>query len=326
MRLPAVCLAAAVLAALGSPPLTAQDFPTRPVTIVVPLAAGTGLDVIARLYGEKLSHSLGKPVVIENRPGAGMIPATQAALAAPPDGHTLLVATSSTLSINQTLFKQLPYDPEKDLTPVAHYITAPFILALNPGLPPKTVPEFIAYAKQQAAPLNYSSPAGGGVAHFAVELMRHRFDLKFTHVPYKNSPQSIMDIAAGHVHFAFAESGASLPLIRDGKLRALAVSSSQRLPARSEIPTFAEASGARDYESVAWHILVVNAKTPRPIVERLHAEMKTIMAAPEMRQRISNMGLIPVDPPPIAETERYIKSETVKWRGVLTNIGLAGTQ
>ena len=156
--------------------------------------------------------------------------------------------------------------------------------------------------------------------------MRHRFDLKFTHVPYKNSPQSIMDIAAGHVHFAFAESGASLPLIRDGKLRALAVSSSQRLPAKDDIPTFAEASGVPDYESVAWHILVVNAKTPRPIVERLHAEMKKIMAAPEMRQRISNMGLIPMDPPPIAETERYIKSETVKWRGVLTNIGLAGTQ
>jgi tripartite-type tricarboxylate transporter receptor subunit TctC len=147
-----------------------------------------------------------------------------------------------------------------------------------------------------------------------------------THVPYKNSPQSIMDIAAGHVHFAFAESGASLLLIRDGKLRPLAVSSAQRLPAQSDIPTFAEASGMSDYEAVAWHILGANARTPRPIVERLHAEMKTIMAAPEMRQRISNMGLIPVDPPAIAETERYVKSETVKWRSVLTNIGLAGTQ
>ena len=210
--------------------------------------------------------------------------------------------------------------------PVAHYITAPFILALNPALPPRTVPEFIQYAKAQPAPLNHSSPAGRGVAHFAVELMKHRFGLVLTHVPYKNSPQSIMDIAAGHVHFAFAESGASLPLIRDGKLRALVVSSAQRLPAKSDIPTFAEASGAADYESVAWHILVVNAKTPRPIVERLHGEMKMIMSAPDMRQRISDMGLIPIDPPPIAETERYIKSETVKWRGVLTNIGLAGTQ
>ena len=243
-----ICFAL-VLAALAPSPLSAQDYPSRPITLVVPLAAGTGLDVIARFYGERLAQSLGKPVVVENRPGAGMIPATQAALAAPPDGHTLLVATSSTLSINQTLFKQLPYDPEKDLVPVAHYIIAPFILALNPALPPRTVPEFIKYAKEQPAPLNYSSPAGGGVAHFAVELMKHRFGLNLTHVPYKNSPQSIMDIAAGHVHFAFAESGASLPLIRDGKLRALAVSSSQRLPAKNDIPTFAEASGVSGLRS-----------------------------------------------------------------------------
>lgn len=325
MRLSSLCFALSLLpfAATAS---AAQDYPSRPITLIVPLAAGTGLDVIARFYGERLSQSLGKPVVVENRPGAGMIPATQAALAAPADGHTLLVATSSTLSINQTLFKQLPYDPEKDLTPVAHYITAPFILAINPSLPPRSVPEFIKYAREQSAPLNYSSPAGGGVAHFAVELMRHRFGLNLTHVPYKNSPQSIMDIAAGHVQFAFAESGASLPLIRDGKLRALAVSSSQRLPAKNDIPTFAEASDMKDYEAVAWHILVVSAKTPRPIVDRLHAEMKKIMSASDMRERISNMGLIPVDPPPIAETERYVKSETVKWRGVLTNIGLAGTQ
>ena len=135
-----------------------------------------------------------------------------------------------------------------------------------------------------------------------------------------------MDIAAGHVHFAFAESGASLPLIREGKLRSLAVSSAQRLAAQNDIPTFAEASGVVDYESVAWHILVVSAKTPRLIIDRLHAEMKRIMSAPDMRERISSMGLIPVDPPPIVETERYVKSETVKWRAVLTNIGLAGTQ
>ena len=314
------------LFALGPSLTSAQDYPSRPVTIVVPLAAGTGLDIIARFYGERLAQSLGKPVVIENRPGAGMIPATQAALAAPPDGHTLLVATSSTLSINQTLFKQLPYDPEKDLVPIAHYITAPFILAINPSLPVRTVPEFIKYAKEQPNPLNYSSPAGGGVAHFAVELMKHRFDLRLTHVPYRNSPQSIMDIAAGHVSFAFAESGASLPLIREGKLRALAVSSVQRLPGEPSVPTFAEASGVADYEAVAWHILVAHAKTPKPIIDRLHAEMKRIMALPEMQQRISNMGLIPLDPPSIVETERYIKSETAKWSGVLKNIGLAGTQ
>jgi tripartite-type tricarboxylate transporter receptor subunit TctC len=286
-----ICFAL-VLAALLPSPLAAQDYPSRPITLMVPLAAGTGLDVIARFYGERLAQNLGKPVVVENRPGAGMIPATQAALAAPPDGHTLLVATSSTLSINQTLFKQLPYDPEKDLVPVAHYITAPFILALNPALPPRTVPEFIKYANEQPAPLNYSSPAGGGVAHFAVELMKHRFGLNLTHVPYKNSPQSIMDIAAGHVHFAFAESGASLPLVRDGKLRALAVSSPKRLAVLPDVPTFAEL-GLSDLDWMAFFGLIAPAKTPKPVIDRLNAALGKALANPQVRETLDKQQAQP---------------------------------
>ena len=160
---------------------------------------------------------------------------------------------------------------------------------------------------------------------FAVEEMARRFGLKFNHVPYRSSPQSILDIASGHIHFAFAEAGASQALIRDGKLRALAVSSQQRLPAHPSIPPFAEAANAPDYEVVAWHMLVARAGTPKPILERLNAEMKRIMGAPEMQQRISNMGLIPLDPPSLADTDRYIKSETTKWRPLLTAIGLAGS-
>ncbi len=320
-----VCLAG-LLGALHPPPVRAQDYPSKTVTIVVPLAAGTGMDTIARLYGEKLSASLGKPVIVENRPGAGMLVATQSVTTAFADGHMLLVATPTQLSVNQTVFKQLPYDPDRDITPVAHYLTSPFILVVNPSLPVHTVPEFLKYAKEQTTPLSYSSPAGGGVPHFAVELIKQRYDLQLTHVPYRNSPQSILDVAAGHVNFAFAESGASLALIRDGKLRALAVSSKQRLPAHPSVPTFAEAAGVPDFELVAWHMLVLRSGTPAPIVDRLHAEMKTIMSAPDMQQRIANMGLIPLDPPPIAESERYIRSETAKWAVVLKAIGLAGSQ
>jgi len=268
---------------------------------------------------------LGKPVIIENKPGAGFLTATQSVLAAPADGHTLLVAAPSNLSYNQTLYKQLPYNPETDLVAISHYLTSPFILVLNPSLPVQTVPEFIKYAKEQATPLSYSSPAGGGVPHFAVEAFKQRFGLQFTHVPYRNSPQSIMDVASGHIAFAFAEAGASLGLIRDGKLRALAVSSKQRLPAHPSVPPFAEVAGAADYEVVAWHMLVARSGMPNPVMERLNAEMKRIMAAPEMQQRIANMGLIPVDPPSAAETEHYIRSETAKWRMLLTNIGLAGS-
>ena len=321
------CCALLLLALIAIKPSSApaQDYPSRTITIVVPLAAGTGMDIIARLYGEQLSRSLGKPVIIENKPGAGFLTATQSVLSAPADGHTLLVAAPSTISYNQTLYKQLPYDPEADLVPISHYLTSPFILVVNPSLLVQTALEFIKYAKEQTTPLSYSSPAGGGVPHFAVQAITKRYGLQFTHVPYRNSPQSIVDIASGHISFAFAESGASLALIRDGKLRALAVSSKQRLPAHSNVPSFAEAAGAADYEVVAWHMLMVRSGTPKPIIERLNAEMKRIMAAPEMQQRIANMGLIPLNPSSTAETERYIRSETAKWRTLLTEIGLAGS-
>jgi tripartite-type tricarboxylate transporter receptor subunit TctC len=212
------------LATFAVAPSWAQDYPSKTVTIVVPLAAGTGIDTIARLYGEKVAASLGRPVIIENKPGGGMILAVQAVIGAPADGHTLLVATPGPLSINQTLYKQLPYDPEKDLLPISHYLTAPFILVVNPSLPVKSVSEFLEYASKRQAPLSYSSPAGGGVAHYAVELMRQRFGLQLNHVPYRNSPQSIQDIAAGHIDFAFAEAG-----LRGGSYR---TASCARLPSR----------------------------------------------------------------------------------------------
>jgi tripartite-type tricarboxylate transporter receptor subunit TctC len=317
-----------VLALVASGPSSAraQDYSSKTITIIVPLAPGTGMDIIARLYGEQLAQRLGKPVIIENKPGAGFLLATQTALSAPADGHTLLVAASN-LAYNQTLYKQLPFDPEKDLLPISHYLTSPFILVVNPSLPVHSAAEFIKYAKERSAPLSYSSPAGGGVPHFAVEVMKRQFGLQhLTHVPYRSSPQSIIDVASGHIDFAFAEAGASLALIRDGKLRALAVSSAQRLPAHLHIPPLAEAGGDPDFEVVAWHMLVARAGTSKPIVERLSAEMKHIMTAPEMQQRISNMGLIPLNPQSIVETEHYIRSETAKWRQVLTAIGLAGSQ
>jgi len=320
------CLLLAVaLAAITSSPLLAQDYPSKATTIVIPLAAGTGMDTIARSYGEKLAARLGKPVIIENRPGANMVPPTTSVIAAPADGYTLLVATPTQLSTNQVLFKQLPYDPEKDLAPISHYVMSPFILLVNPSLPVRSVGEFIKYAREQPTPLSYSSPAGGGVPHYAVEVIKQRFGLNLTHVPYRNSPQSILDIAAGHVHFAFAEAGASRALIQEGKLRALAVSSKQRVPALPDIPPFAEVSGMSDFEIVAWHVLVARSGTLRSIVTRLHAEMNRIMAEPDMQRRISNMGLIPLDPPTTTETERYLKAEAAKWRAILTSIGLEGS-
>jgi len=319
-------IAGALMVSGPTPRALAQDYPTRAINIVVPLSAGTGMDVIARLYGDKLSQSLGKPVVIENKPGAATMLGVQQVANAAPDGHTLGVATSAALSLNPTIYKQIPYDPERDFAPVSLYLKSPFILIVNPALPIHSVADLIKYAKESPTPLNYSSPGTGGLPYLSVELMNQRFGLKMTHVPYRATPQAVSDVAAGHVSLSFAEAGASLALIRDGKLRALAVSSTQRLPAHPTVPPMAEAANAPDFETVSWHVLLAPAKTPRPVVEKLHAEMKRIMSAPDMQKKLSDLGLIPLDPPSLAEMERYIKSETVKWSALVKSLGLAGSQ
>ena len=212
-----------IAAVIGCP--AQAQYPNRPVTIIVPLAAGSGMDVLVRLYADKLSQSLGKPVVVENRPGASLMLAANAVAQAPPDGHTLLVSTSSAMAINLTLFKQVTYDPDRDFIPISLYVKSPFILVVNPDVPAKTVPELIKYIKENQGKLSYSSPGAGVAQHLSMEYMKNQFGLEITHVPYRSTPQSIQDIAAGHIALGWAEAGASIPLIKDGKLRALAVSS-----------------------------------------------------------------------------------------------------
>jgi tripartite-type tricarboxylate transporter receptor subunit TctC len=325
------CRAGLVVALLSGfllAPVAAQlaDYPTKPVTVVVSLAAGTGMDTLARLYSEKLQETLGKPFVIENRPGASMMLAATSVATAPPDGHTLLVSTSSAFAINPALYKKINYDPVKDFTPIALYVKSPFILVVNPDLPVKSVPDLIKLAKESPAPLSYSSPGAGLAQHLSTEYMKQRFNLNVTHVPYRSSPQSISDIVAGHVQFGFAEAGASLPLIREGKLRALAVSSLTRLPTLPEVAPFAEAANAPGYEAVSWHMIYAPSGTPQPIIDRLHREMKKIMNLPEMKEKISAIGLLPLDPPSLAETVAYQASEREKWGSLVRSLGLEGSQ
>ena len=319
-------IALTIPAPVLSGPAAAQTYPTRPITVVLPLAAGSGMDTIARLYGDRLSQSLGRAVVIDNRPGASMMVATNAVAAAPPDGYTLLVATSSAMAINPALFKQVNYDPERDFVPVALYVKSPFVLVVNPSLPVRSVPELIKHIKEGATPLSYSTPGAGFAQHLSMEFMKQRFGLEITHVPYRNTPQSITDIAAGHVHLGFAEVGASLPLIRDGKLRAVAVSSATRLPMLPEVPPFAEAASAADFEAVSWHVLLAPAGTPQDVVDKLHAEMKRIMEAPDMRKKISDIGLIPLDIASVEQSRAYIKAEGEKWGSLVRNLGLEASQ
>ncbi|MEA2989518.1 MAG: hypothetical protein QOG83_2229 [Alphaproteobacteria bacterium] len=318
-------LVAACNAAMPAMPAQAQAYPAKAITIVLPLAAGTGMDTIVRLYGERLSASFGRPVLVDNRPGASMMLATTAVASAPADGYTLLVGTSGAMAINPVLFKQVTYDPERDFVPVAFYVKSPFVLVINPSLPVHTVAELIRHVKDNPT-LSYSTPGAGLAQHLSMEFMKQRFGLEITHVPYRNSPQSISDIVAGHVHLGFAEVGASLPLIRDGKLRALAVSSSTRLPMLPEVPPFAEAAGAPDFEAVSWHILLAPSKTPKETIDKLHGEMKRILAAPDLKEKIANLGLIPLDTPFVEDINRYMKEEREKWGSLVKTLGLQGSQ
>jgi tripartite-type tricarboxylate transporter receptor subunit TctC len=322
------CAAAALALAapIGIAPAQAQNYPTKPITIFVPLGAGTGMDTIVRLYGDQLSHALGKAIVVENKPGAATMLGTAAVAAAPADGYTLLVATSSAMAINPVLYKKINYDPGKDFVPISFYVKSPFVLVVNPALPVHSVPELIKFAKESANPLTYSSPGAGVAQHLSIEFLKQRFGVAMTHVPYRNTSQSITDIAAGHVALGFVEAGAGLPLIRDGKLRALAVSASSRLGVLPEVPPFSEASGASDFEAVSWHILFAPAATPKEVVDKLHGEMTRIMAVPDMQKKVSDLGLIPFETPPVEGIKSYIKAEQEKWGSLVRKLGLAGSE
>jgi tripartite-type tricarboxylate transporter receptor subunit TctC len=317
--------ALALVSALAAGSAGAQSYPSKPVSIIVPLAAGTGMDTLVRLYGDKLQQALGRPVVVENRPGAALMLGAVATATAAPDGHTLGVLTSGPMAIGPVLYKKINFDPQKDFVPLSLYVKSPLVLIVDPALPVKSVAELIQYAKTRKEPLTYSTPGAGAFQHLSTEFMAQRFGLKLTHVPYKSTPQSVTDIAAGHVNFGFAEAGASLPLIREGKVRALAVSSLTPLASVPDVPPFAVAAKAPDFEAVSWHVLVAPSATPKDIVERLHREMTKIMSDPEMQKRAANIGLLPVNPASIADTQRYIASEREKWSSLVRKLGLAGT-
>ena len=311
---------------LAVPPSKAEDYPNRHITIVVPLAPGSGVDTLARLYADKLQQSFGQPVIVENKPGAALMLAASAVATAPADGYTLLVSTSSAMAINLVLYKQVNYDAVKDFIPISFYVKSPFVLVVNPDLPVKSVPDLIKLAKESPTPLSYSSPGAGSAQHLSMEYLKQRFGINLTHVPYRDLPQSITDIVAGHIQLGFAEAAFSGPLIRDGKLRALAVSASTEIPSLPGVPPFAEAANSPGFEAVSWHMLFAPRATPTPIVERLHAEMDRIMRDPEMKQRASAIGLIPIDPPSIPETEAYLASEREKWGSLVRKLGLEGSQ
>jgi tripartite-type tricarboxylate transporter receptor subunit TctC len=311
-----------------APPAFAQDYPAHNVTFMVPFAPGGGTDVLARLVGAKLEQKLGKPFIVENRPGAGTTIAASATAKATPDGYTLMQATSGTMVMNPTVFKNLSYTPQKDLVPVSLIAGVPFVLVIHPDLPAKSVAELVALAKKRSAegkPLTYGSGGVGAFHHLNAELFSSMTGIKMTHVPYKGSVPSMTALIAHEIDVLFVDIGPSIQLIRAGKARALGVTSAQVVAAAPEIQPLAKV-GVPGFDTTAWQMIVAPGGTPKPILQKLNATANAAVNEPDLHKKLSDLGMIPLGKQSLTQLDAFIKSETAKWAPVIRNAGLAGTQ
>lgn len=313
----------ALVLGIGSVAL-AESFPSRPIMLVVPLGAGGAMDVIIRTMAPKLTEILGQPMIVENKTGGGTVTAAQyVAKSAAADGYTLLIAPSGTLTTNAVLYKTLPYDPMHDFVPVALYTKVPFVLVVNSSLPINNIPDLVRYAKGGNI-LSYASTGTGAVPHLATELLKSALGIEMTHVPYRGAPPALTDVIAGHVQLTFADPSIAPPMLKDGKVRALGVSSLSRIGIMPGVPPLADA-GVPGFEAVSWHMVVAPAATPPDVIAKLHAAFKAVDKSPEIQEKLVGMGLIPVDTPPVPELKKFLDSEMVKWRQQVEKAGIAGS-
>ena len=311
-----VLLIAVLTGAAGA---AAQNYPARPLRLIVPSSPGGGTDISARIIAPKLSEYLGQQVVVENRPGAGTMIGGEAAARSAPDGYTLLMGVS-TLAINPAIYKKVPYDALKDFAPVSQAVALPNVLVAHPSLPVKTVKELIAFARARPGQLNFASAGLGTSPHLSMELFLSMAGLKMVHVPYKGSGPGVTDLVAGHVPLMMPNMLSALPHIKSARLRALGVTGAKRAARASDIPTIAEA-GVPGYEAVQWYGMLAPAGTPRAIITRLHAEVVRVLQLPDIRERFLSDGAEPVGSSP-EEFAAFIRAETAKWAKVIKDAGL----
>jgi tripartite-type tricarboxylate transporter receptor subunit TctC len=293
----------------------AQGYPNKPLHLIVPFAAGGTGDVLGRLLASKMSESLGQPVVVEFKPGAGTTLGTDFVAKSPPDGYTILFSASTTMSINASLYSKLPYDTLKDLAPVGQLASIPNMLVANHALPANTVPELIALAKSNPGKLNYASPGSGTTPHLAGELFNTAAGIKMVHIPYKGAGPAIIDVLGGHVPMLFDNIPSVQPQVNSGKMKAIAVTSAKRSPAMPNVPTFAEA-GLAGFEANSWWAILAPAGTPKEIIARLNAEVVKALNDPGLRERFLGLGADPAPGTP-EECGAHIKGEVGKWAAIV---------
>ncbi|MFL6796678.1 MAG: Bug family tripartite tricarboxylate transporter substrate binding protein [Xanthobacteraceae bacterium] len=300
------------------------SYPSGPITFVVAFPPGGSIDAVMRAIAPKLQERLGKPVVIENRAGAGGNVAAVAVAKAIPDGQTLL-APASSLAANPTLVKHMPFDTLRDLQAVALLFRTPLALVVHPSVPAKSVTELLDLLRQKPGEITFGHSGTGAAIFLAAELFQSMTGTRMNGIAYRGAPPALNDVMAGHVALMFADAGSVVSQINAGRVRALGVSSVTRVPALQEVPTIAE-SGVPGFDAVGWTMICAPAATPTPIINRLHGELNAVMALPEIRDFVLRLGIIPVESPPPSELQSFLASEIERWGRVIERAGLARTE
>ena len=312
--IPAAVIAGALCALAAAPGALAQAYPSKAIRFIVPFAPAGPTDTQARWAGQQLNAAFGQPVVIENRPGAGGVPGTEAVARSAPDGYTLLAGNPGPLTIAPSARSQLPYETLRDLAPIILIAKSASCLSAHPSLPAKGIREFTALARAQPGRINYGTPGVGTVGHFATELFATQAGVKLNHVPYKGAAQYLVDLLAGNIEVALAQFAQSAPLVKEGKLRCLGATSRTRSPLLPQVPTIAE-QGLKDFESYNWNGVLAPAATPRAVVARIHEVLSKALAAPEARELYASQGHEPGGLG-LEDYGAFLKSETAKWAKV----------
>lgn len=312
-------LATGTLAFLGAPAASAQEFPSRPIKLVAPLAPGGATDLVARVLAERAGKILGQPMVVENRPGAGGTVGSALVVQSPPDGHTLLMGTIGTLAISPAMYPKMPYDTDRDLTPVVLVAGGQFALVVHPSFPARNFEEFLEQARAQPGKINYGSAGNGSTLHLGMELLASMAGLQLTHVPYKGSGPLVTALAAGEVQVGLPDVPSVMQFVRSGRLRALAVTGMQRDPTLPDVPTVTE-SGIRGYDVVVWLGVMAPARTPPEIIKRLNEAMVRALREPEVSARLKEFGMQVYASSP-SEFARFLSAERAKWEPIVKSSG-----
>jgi tripartite-type tricarboxylate transporter receptor subunit TctC len=307
------------LAALAASASHAQQYPSKPIRFISPYPAGGGNDTLSRIIGDKLGEQVGQRVIVDNRPGANTIVGTELLVKSAPDGYTFILLPNS-FATNPSFYPKLPYDTMKDVAPVAQVAQSPQMIVAHPSVPAKTLKELLALAKATPGTLSYGTSGNGSVGHLAGALLTMMTGVKFTHIAYKGTAPALQDLIGGHIPLNFSSMIATLPHVRSGKLKIIAITTAKRAKAIPDVPTFAE-SGVPGYEATLWYGILAPARTPEPIVKRMNAELATVLKNPDVIEKLSSQAVEPYHTSP-EQFAALIRAEFAKWSKVISTSGM----